>query len=113
MLASSISLQLYNSLEFWRGKELYTPPYSTAYPLAHGVFIEPLNFLTQNKCFPYWPQPQDPPMDIGKFVVENIAIEDEASYRLTHLKLENVEVSCYIRWFEIPPPPKLLLLHAH
>ena len=47
----------------------------------------------QNKCFPYWPQPDDPPMEQDKFQIEYVAHEDEASYRLSHLKLENLEVN--------------------
>ena len=37
-------------------------------------------------------------MDLAKFVVENISVEDAVSYRLSHLKLVNVEASfgvCY------------------
>ena len=36
-------------------------------------------------------------MEQGKFRLECIAHEDEASYRLSHLKLENMEVSALVR----------------
>jgi len=46
----------------------------------------------QNKCFPYWPSPNEPPTDLGTFVVENIGIEENLSYQLTRLNLTKVEV---------------------
>ena len=54
--------------------------------------IMPFFLAVQNKCFPYWPQPEDPPMEQGKYQIEYVAHEEEAAYRLSHLKLENLEV---------------------
>ncbi len=47
---------------------------------------------TQNKCFPYWPHAEDPPLEAGVFTIENLGTEEEASYQLSNLKLLNTEV---------------------
>ena len=46
----------------------------------------------QNKCYPYWPQAGEEPLQCDKFRVENLGCEDESFYHLSHLKLENTEV---------------------
>ena len=47
---------------------------------------------TQNKCSPYWPDAEEEPVKFGKYLVENLGCEEEHTYRLTHLKLDNLEV---------------------
>jgi len=72
-----------------------------------------------NKCYPYWPQTGEEPLQYGKFRVDNLGCEDESFYHLTHLKLENTETNesrvvlhfHYIRWpdFGVPQTPDVFL----
>ena len=55
----------------------------------------PLLTRSQNKCSPYWPQ-DDQRLQFGHFQLESLGAEDEPSYRLSHLKLENLEVCANI-----------------
>ena len=72
-------------------------------PLGLGLVVEdkPTEFSCnythtppspQNKCFPYWPLAEDPPLEAGKFHIENLGTEEESCYRLSHLKVINTEV---------------------
>ena len=48
----------------------------------------------QNKCTKYWPALGENPMLFNdRYLVESTKCDEEESYRLTHLTLQNLEVS--------------------
>ena len=64
--------------------------------------------LPQSKCSPYWPQYDDQPVTFGQFQLEALMYEEESSYILTHLKLQNLEVCFLDTCFMFPWRPKAL-----
>lgn len=72
-----------------------------------------------NKCYPYWPQAEDPPLEVGTFRIENLGTDEEPSYQLSNLKLQNTQTGDsrvilhfhYTKWpdFGVPQNPEVFL----